>query len=200
MSDNSRLVVFFDYICPWCYLNNLSIDRIQKEYGIAVDWKAFSLYPEIPEQGIGLSALFPDQKADSGRGKDRIRSAAEELVVPLIENRKTVSNSRRVQELGKWAESMGKGDLFRKAVFYAYFREGRNIARLAELENIASTAGLPADQVTLVLDKGLFAESVDSDWHMSEKLGIVGVPFVIYGEGALAGFHPFEDYEKLLEK
>jgi predicted DsbA family dithiol-disulfide isomerase len=200
MKNNPKLVVFFDYICPWCYLNTVSIDRIQKEYGIVIDWKAFSLYPEIPEQGIGLSALFPDQKPDSGRGKDRIRSAAEELGLPLGENRKTVSNSRRAQELGKWAESMGKGDLFRNAVFHAYFSEGRNIAQLAELENIASTAGLPANQVTLVLDKGLFAESVDTDWHMSEKLRIVAVPFVICGEGALAGFHPVEDYIKLLGK
>jgi predicted DsbA family dithiol-disulfide isomerase len=200
MNYYPKLEVFFDYICPWCYLNTVSIDRVQKEYGIVVDWKAFSLYPEIPEQGIGLSALFPGQKPDSGRGNDRIRSAAEELGLQLGENRKTVSNSRRAHELGKWAESMGKGDLFRKAVFHAYFSEGRNIAQLAELKNIASAAGLPANQVTLVLEKGLFAESVDSDLHMSEKLGIVGVPFVICEEGALAGFHTVEDYIKLLGK
>jgi len=200
MFDNSKFEVFFDYICPWCYLNTATIDKIQKEYGTVIDWKAFSLFPEIPEQGIEWSALFPDQKPNSGRGKDRIRSAAEELGLPLGENRKTVSNSRRAHELGKWAESMGKGDLFRKAVFHAYFSEGRNIAQLAELKNIASTAGLPSDQVTLVLDKGLFAESVDSDWHMSEKLRIVAVPFVICGEGALAGFHLVEDYIKLLGK
>jgi len=200
MNHNPKLEVFFDYVCPWCYLNTVSIDRVQKEYGIVVDWKAFSLYPEIPEQGIELSELFPGQKADSARGKDRLRSAAEELDLPLVENRKTVSNSRRAHELGKWAESMGKGDLFRKAVFHAYFSEGRNIARLAELKNVARTAGLPADQVTLVLEKGLFAESVDSDWHMSEKLGSVGVPFGICDEGARAGFHPAEDYIKLLGK
>jgi len=200
MNYYPKLQVFFDYICPWCYLNTVSIDRVQKEYGIVVDWKAFSLYPEIPEQGIELSELFPGQKPNCGSGKDRMRSAAEELGLQLGENRKTVSNSRRAHELGKWAESMGKGDLFRKAVFHAYFSEGRNIARLAELENIARKAGLPAEQVTLVIDKGLFAESVDSDWHMSEKLRIVGVPFVICEEGALAGFHPVEDYFKLLGK
>lgn len=200
MNNNKKLEVFFDYICPWCYLNSVSIEKIEKEYGIDVDWKAFSLFPEIPEQGIDFAALFPDQKPDPGRGNDRIRRAAVELGLPLGENRKTVSNSRRAQELGKWAESKGKGDFFRRAVFHAYFCEGRNIGQLAELENIAGMAGLPADQVPLVLDKGLFAESVDSDWHMSEKLGIVGVPFVICDEGALAGFHFFEDYVKLLGK
>jgi predicted DsbA family dithiol-disulfide isomerase len=200
MNQISELEVFFDYICPWCYLSIVSIDRIQKECGIPIQWRAFPLHPEIPEQGIELPAVFPDLKPDSGRGKDRMRSVAEELGLPLGETRKTVSNSRRAQELGKWAESMGKGDLFRKAVFHAYFIEGRNIARFEELENIAISAGLPVDQVSLVLDKGLFAKSVDSDWNMSEKLGIVGVPFVIYGEGALAGFHSFENYLKLLKK
>lgn len=162
-------------------------------------WTVFPLHPEIPEQGMELSALFPDRKPDSGPArKGRIRTTAEELCLPLGEKRTTVSNSRRAQELGKWADNMGKGDLFRKAVFHSYFVEGTNIALIPVLEDIASEAGLPAGQVATVLEKGLYSEAVDNDWRRSRDSGIMAVPFFIYGDNALAGFHPHEDYVKLL--
>lgn len=148
-----------------------------------------------------LSALFPNRKpvADPA-SKGRIRTIAEQLGLPLGEKRTTVSNSRRAQELGKWAESLGKGDPFRRSVFHSYFVEGRNIALIPVLENIAEEAGLPANQVFHVLEKGLFAESVDADWSRARDFGIMAVPFFLHGVDALAGFRPIEDYLKLLGK
>jgi len=46
--------------------------------------------------------------------------------VPMIERTRTC-NSRLAQELGKWAESLGRGDEFRRAVYRAYFELGSNI-------------------------------------------------------------------------
>ncbi len=146
-----------------------------------------------------LSELFPNRKPDDDPArKGRIRTAAEELGLPLGEKRTTVSNSRRAQELGKWAESMGKGDQFRKAVFHSYFVEGSNIALLPVLEKIALQAGLPAEPVSDILGKGIYREAVDSDWRRARDLGIMAVPFFMYGDNALSGFRPYEDYVKLL--
>jgi len=174
-------------------------DRVVRDYGIRIRWTLFPLHPDIPEQGMELSVLFPNRRPDSEPSrKGRIRSAAEELGLPLGEKRTTISNSRRAQELGKWAETLGKGDRFRSAVFHAYFVEGRNIAVIPVLESIASAADLPSDQVAAVLDKGLFAAAVDEDWRRARESGILAVPFFIYGDNALAGFHPFGEFEKLL--
>ena len=174
-------------------------DRVVREYGIRIRWTLFPLHPGIPEQGMKLSVLFPNRRPDSDPSrKGRIRSTAEELGLPLGEKRTTISNSRRAQELEKWAETLGKGNRFRSAVFHAYFVEGRNIAVIPVLESIASAAGLPADQVAAVLEKGLFATAVDEDWRRVRESGIMAVPFFLYGEHALAGFRPFEDLAKLL--
>ncbi len=173
-------------------------DRIEQEYHIPVRWTVFPLHPEIPEQGMSLSELFPHRGEETARsGKGRIRSAAEELGLPLGEKRTTVSNSRRAQELGKWAEFTGAGDLFRQGVFHAYFVEGKNIALIPVLEDIARAAGLPADQVAAVLESARFAPAVDADWRRARELGIMAVPFFLYGEEAMAGFRPFEDFMKL---
>jgi predicted DsbA family dithiol-disulfide isomerase len=176
-------------------------DRIEKEYGIPIRWTAYPLHPEIPEQGMELSALFPYRRQDAeSAGKGRIRSAAEALGLALGEKRTTVSNSRRAQEVGKWADSLGKGDAFRRGVFHAYFVNGRNIALIPVLEEISVAAGLPADQVPTVLENPRFAEAVDADWRRCREFGILAVPFFLFGEEALAGFRPFEDFLKLLGK
>jgi predicted DsbA family dithiol-disulfide isomerase len=176
-------------------------DRIEKEYGITIRWTVFPLHPEIPEQGMELSALFPNRKQGAEpAGKGRIRSAAEELGLSLGEKRTTVSNSRRAQELGKWAEAMGKGDLFRRGVFHAYFVDGRNIALIPVLEEVSRAAGLPAEQVSTVLENPRFAEAVDADWQRAREFGIMAVPFFLFAEEVLAGFRPFEDFMKLLGK
>lgn len=48
--------------------------------------------------------------------------------------------------IGKWAEMQGKGDVFRRAVYRAFFVEGRNIAPVDELALIAEAFGLPGDR------------------------------------------------------
>jgi predicted DsbA family dithiol-disulfide isomerase len=101
-------------------------------------------------------------------------------------------------ELGKWAEAMGKGDEFLRRAFHAYFAEGRNIALLPELEAIAEGVGLPKDEVYDVLCQGLFADAVNGDWAKAVGEGITAVPFHILEGRALVGFHPYEEYVKLL--
>ncbi len=144
-----------------------------------------------------MSELFRGRNFDFAAMQQRLQSVADELglrVMPKIR----ISNSRRAQELGKWAEVMGKGDAFRRHTFHAYFSEGRNIALLPELESIAEAAGLPKDEVYDILAQGLFAEAVDTDWARAARMAVTAVPFHLYGDKALVGFHPYEDYVKLL--
>jgi len=54
--------------------------------------------------------------------------------------------------LGKWAESLDKGEEFHLAVFKAYFADGLNIAKIPVLVKIAESVGLKGAEE--VLSKG----------------------------------------------
>lgn len=172
-------------------------DRLQRDYGVELRWTVFPLHPEIPEEGLELSDLFRGRNFDIEALQQRLMVVAEELGLPVA-RRTRISNSRRVQELGKWAESMGKGDEFRRSAYHAYFAEGRNIALLPELETIAEAAGLPIDDIYDILAQSLFADAVDADWARAGELAVTAVPFHLFGEKMLVGFHPYEDYVKLV--
>ncbi len=110
-----------------------------------------------------------------------LRQTAEQLGLPFGDRRMTF-NSRRAQELGKWAEARERGEAFHRAAFQAYFADGLNIARVPALETVAAAAGLPSAEVEAVLSRGDFSEAVDRDWARSHEMGVNAVPtFVING-------------------
>ena len=130
--------------------------------------------------------------------KGRLKEAAAVTGLPLA-RRDRISNSRRAQELEKWAVALGKGDDFRRQAFHAYFAEGKDIAQLSVLEDITAAVGLHPDDVWEVLTVGLFATAVDEDWARAREMGVTVVPFYLFGEESLVGFRPYEDFLKLVD-
>jgi predicted DsbA family dithiol-disulfide isomerase len=107
-------------------------------------------------------------------------------------------NSRRAQELGKWAETQGQGDLFRRAHYRAYFVYGKNLAKEEELVQIAGSVGLPQDEARAVLATRSFAAAVDADWQRAAELRITAVPAHLCGDKRLAGFSTYDDFVRLI--
>ncbi len=151
----------------------------------------FPLHPETPEEGRSLKDLFAGQ-FDIGVMMNRLHQVANELNVPFGERTYTY-NSRRAQELGKWAERQQVGEAFRQAVYHGYFVDGLNIAKPDVLIDIANQIGLEQGEAEQVLRGKTFAEDVDQDWQRSREQDVTAVPTVIYQGQRLVGFRPYED-------
>jgi predicted DsbA family dithiol-disulfide isomerase len=174
------------------------IDRLQKEYPIQIQWVAFPLHPETPEDGTTFEELFPGYPIDIKKVEQRLKDVAHQLSLPLGKRAKTY-NSRLAQELAKWAESKGKGNEYHKAVFQAYFVEGRNISAGDELVSITKSLSLPEKEARKALELRLFKKTVNSDWSRCHALGITAVPTFVIDHQTVVGFAPYEDLEHLLK-
>jgi predicted DsbA family dithiol-disulfide isomerase len=174
------------------------IEKLRKNFDLEIKWIAFPLHPETSEDGMTLEELFAGRNYDIEKAKLRLKQVADELGLPLGERKKTY-NSRLAQELAKWAESNGKGDLFHEAVFRAYFVDGKNIGKVDELVKISDFVGLPKKEARSVLASRTHKEAVDEDWSRSHKLGITGVPTFVVGSQATVGFQPYEVLEQFLK-
>ena len=53
-----QLEMFADYVCPWCYLGNAVVEKLQKHYLLEVVRSPFPLHPSIPKEGLLLSELL----------------------------------------------------------------------------------------------------------------------------------------------
>jgi predicted DsbA family dithiol-disulfide isomerase len=108
-------------------------------------------------------------------------------------------NSRRAQELAKWAESKGVGDEFHRAVFRAYYVETKNIGKVDELLRLAGSIGLPQEEAKRVLEQRPYREAVDADWSRCYDLGITAVPTFVIDREWVVGFQPYEVLEQLIK-
>ena len=171
-------------------------DKLREEFDLQYRWSVFPLHPETPDDGLELNELFAG-RYDIEAMLQRCRQVAKELDLPFGSRTRTY-NSRRAQELGKWAEEMGAGEAFHMAVYHAYFVQGRNIAQAAELCLIAEAVGLNPDEARHVIDNKLFSGHVDDDWKRAAQLGVTAVPTSIYNEQALVGFQSYANYRRLI--
>jgi predicted DsbA family dithiol-disulfide isomerase len=143
--------------------------------------------------------MYAARNIDMSQAMARLKKVADELGLPLGE-RKSTYNSRRAQELGKWAESLGMGDQYHDAVFRAYFVDGKNIGKTAVLAAIVKGIGLSEKEVEELPNKGTFKDAVDSDWELAHRLGISCVPTFVVDSESVVGAQPYEVLEHFLLK
>jgi len=175
----------------------VGIGKLERRYEIEVRWRAFPLHPETPEEGLTLEELFAGREVNIPAVLARLRKTADELGLAWGDRVKTF-NSRRAQEMGKWAEAKGRGDQFHKAVFHAYFVEGKNIAKREVLAELAVGIGLAEEEALKILESRSFQAAVDEDWRLSRELCITAVPtFLIRGQ-RLVGAKPYEVLEQFV--
>lgn len=170
---------------------------MQKKHEIEIQWTAFPLHPDTPEEGLTLEKLFEGRMVNIPEIMDRLKRVADAEGLPLGQRTMTF-NSRLAQELGKWAESKGKGELFHMEAFRVYFVDGVNIAKIPNLVDMAVSVGLPGKEAQEVLETRALRESVDSDWSRSREKGVTAVPTFRMNGRNLVGAQPYEVLEKFV--
>jgi predicted DsbA family dithiol-disulfide isomerase len=119
--------------------------------------------------------------------------------LPFNPDRAMSYNSRRAQELSKWAEEKGKADEIHDALFRAYFVDVKNIGKLEPLAEVAQSIGLPADEATDVLLSRKYKQAVDEDWQRCASYGVNAVPTFLAGRYLMVGAQPYEELERLVQ-
>ena len=192
-----ELEIYSDFNCTWCYFDKPLVKKLKREYDVQVCYRAFPLHPDIPEAGMPIEELFGYNLPLMNDKMQKLEDMAESLGVPLAK-RSLISNSRLSQELAKWAEAMGKLEVYQDAIYTAYFAEGRDIADKTILSEIVENCGLSKTKALEVIETGVFRDAVDIDWEKSETLGIMVAPTYLMNGTQLIGSQSYEKMEALM--
>ena len=49
--------VFTDYICPFCYVGDVRLDRLREDYDLKINWCLLEMHPETRATGMDSSGL-----------------------------------------------------------------------------------------------------------------------------------------------
>lgn len=178
-----NLVVYADFVCPFCYLAEPILERVVAQTGVTVERRAYELRPA------------PLPLPDMERGY--YRSTFEQSVQPIadalgLEMRfpAVAPRTRKAHEAARFARGRGEGEAMHRAIYRAYFAEGRDIGRIDVLADIASGLGIDAMDMKMALDLDQHTDEVVAEEQEAVDLGVTGVPCFRLGDELLLGVQP----------
>jgi predicted DsbA family dithiol-disulfide isomerase len=193
-----KVVVYSDYICPFCYIGFHRIEKLKEKYNLEVEWKPFELHPEIPKEGIITEKLsFPKGYLEMVMAN--VQRLADEDGITFKLSKK-LPNSQMALYISEFAKKNGKFDEFHKLVFDSYWKEGRNIGDMDLLLDLAESVGLDKNEI---MD---YIESDDPSNKLKEasfelgRCGINGVPTFFIGDEVVIGAQPYKVFEDVIER
>jgi predicted DsbA family dithiol-disulfide isomerase len=187
----TKLKVFTDFVCPWCYLITPRVEKLSRKFEIEVQWLFFPLHPATPAEGLLLKDLFAGRAMDLGAVHARLKTLMDAEGLQFNQRTHTY-NSRLAQELAKAFDGI------RDALYKAYFEDGRNIGDVGVLVGIAESAGISGEAARRVITERTFKDAVDADWEEARRYGITGVPSFVIGDQILVGAQPYDILEKVM--
>ncbi len=177
----------------------MRIDRIRQNYDIKLEFVQFPLHPETPTEGKTLEALFGANSEQIAEKNAQMKELMEAEGLPYGKRTHTY-NSRKAQELAKWADTQVNGDAIHDALFRAYFVDGCNVADKEVLLSVCRDIGLDEKAASNVLESSSYSDAVDADWKKSRAYGVTGVPTYVTGQSGIVGAQPYEAIEQLLQQ
>jgi predicted DsbA family dithiol-disulfide isomerase len=177
------LVVFSDFACPFSYVTEAAVRRMEAAGEVQVTRLGYELHP--------VPAPLPDP---DGAWMDALRPLAAELELPLRVPPVAV-RTRKALEAAAFADRKGVGPAMRESLFRAYFAEGRDIGRIDVLVDLGAALGLDATETKVVLDVDGLAPRMDAEREAAVNAGVTGTPTLVAGTGDEArwiiGARPF---------
>ena len=147
-----------------------------------------------------MGVFFSDDLLVIEERMRNLKETAKELGLPFVPP-EMIYNSRSAQELGFWAESKDNGNVFLQALYKAYFVDGKNIAKIPVLADIATSVGLPDENIAKIINTGAFKENVSRDWALAEEMNILVLPTFVLNGDRLVGAQALPDkLQRLMEK
>jgi len=172
--DPVRLVVYSDYLCPWCYLAEHRLERLKAELGelVELEWRSFLLRPS-PEPGRDLERFMRYTQS-------WLRPAAEPdaPVFRVWESTEgPPTHSVPAHLAAKAAAALGPEAFaaLHRRLLRAYFEQSRDISRVDTLRALWNEAELPEAGFAACFAPELLEQTL-AEHNEAVSLGITGVP------------------------
>jgi len=187
--------VFSDYICPFCYVGDVRLERLREHYELKISWCFVEIHPETPVQGMSTSRLgYPQPQWN--RMMDNLDELAREEGIKFCP-RQFTTNSRKALLLAEAAKEEGADIFYRlhRRLFESFFTEGRNISDEAVLRELAGETGVSARTVQNAWAEDRYLQRLDLYLAAAQQLGVRATPTIFFGERQrLDGALPWADF------
>jgi predicted DsbA family dithiol-disulfide isomerase len=204
--ESEPVVVYSDYVCPFCYLGRESLKRYQerREEPLAVEWRPFDLRSgkRNPDGSIDHSVEDGKDEDYYRQARENVRRLQEEYDVEMELDLATDVDSLPAQVVSYYLREhhdYGTWLAFDEAVFDALWREGEDVGDEDVLVRLAGDAGVDPAEVRAALADDDLRATLRERFDEARRRGVTGVPTFVYDGYAARGAVPPEQLERLVE-
>jgi predicted DsbA family dithiol-disulfide isomerase len=204
-TQEDELIVFSDYVCPFCYLGKAAMDQYldSKDDPPEVQWHLYDLrgYKRNPDGSI-------DSDVDDGKDEDyfeqareNVRQLKEEYDVEMDVEASMEVDSWNAQQVALYVrEELGEDAFLRlhERLFDAHWQDGLDIGDPDVLRDLVAEVDLEDDVVDAALTSE-WDEKLRERFDAAQEAGVTGIPTFVYGEYSARGAIPPAQFERLVE-
>ncbi|SDG72357.1 2-hydroxychromene-2-carboxylate isomerase [Roseospirillum parvum] len=172
------ILFYFDFSSPYGYLAAQRVDAMAEVHDRTVDWRPILLGPAMSESG-NRPLLDQPMKGDYAR-RDMERMArlwGVPFTLPEPFPVATLAAARGFYWLSQ--TDRGRAVPFAKAVYLAYFAEGRDISRTEVVVEVAAGLGIAPDAFLAAVQEPTIKARLKAEVARAMELGVFGSPFLI---------------------
>ena len=203
--ETERLIVYSDYLCPFCYLGKESMETYldASETSLEIEWRPFDIQGHKRGADGELSEDVDDGKDEAyfERAKRNVQRLKEKYDVEMDLDLALDVDSWNAQKVALAVERQCDRSTFlalHDALFEALWREGRDIGDPEVLLELAEEHGVDPDLVGEDIDDETLDEELEAKFEQARQTGIRGIPTFIYGEHITQGAVPPDHFARLL--
>lgn len=193
------VALYFDYICPFCYVADARLDRVRRRYPVAVQYRFIEIHPDNPAEGRPVEDLGYPPEQWRAMNENLRRMVAEDGLE--MAERTFTTNSRRALLLAQ-AVFEGRPERFldvHRAIFRAYFVDRRNIGDPEVLVDLARTHGV-ADLAERAWSEQHYLTRLLEHVEAAQALQLTGVPTLVVDDRPFTGAVSVETLEQALQQ
>lgn len=191
-----NIKVYADFICPFCYLGEETLEQAINGKDVNIQWMPFELRPE------------PSQRIDPWKDTSKLNSwkkfiepMAKELGVDMkLPKLSPHPYTNLAFEGYHFASEQGKGNEYIKRVFKGFFEEELDIGKVEILSKLAEDVGLNEERFTEALKTRAYKDVQEKALqHAYEEANITAVPTMIIGDEVVQGIISKEALEEIIK-
>ena len=176
MPEAGEVRFYYDVVCPYSYMESHVVEQAEDSGRASVTWLPFELRPAprplLDPRGDHL-------RVDWTRTVyQRAQALGVEIHLPRYQPRSTLALAACL-----WADDQGSLRPFRRALYEAFFCEGRDIGSDAEIARAADKAGLDVDGAIAAAYSPAQIARLGEVRAEAASVDVRGVPSVLSGDG-----------------
>jgi riboflavin biosynthesis pyrimidine reductase/predicted DsbA family dithiol-disulfide isomerase len=175
-----------DFTCPWCWIALFQAKRMKSEFGVAIEWRGYELWPEELEWPESRPSMTIPNKPSTPSRLDFIKMM-DAVEIPTVERPKRMRVHAPLEAVEYVKNcALDRVDDFVEAVYRAHWERGERIGDIPVIVDLARPFVEHPEELTAALEDRRYLDRIVHFDAPSYKAGIFNVPTFWIGDERFA--------------